>query len=288
MEWSKIKTIILIILAGTNLILFSFVLRQDLQSRSLQQQTRQEAIAFLEKNGVAVDESIIPKSAALQPQQVERDRESEPELAQALLGSQVEERSLGGEVYRYHNQKGYIQFHADGTFQGEFVSGAFPLEGESPREYSVKILEKLDFRGEILWVDGEEDGAAETTVILRQTWNGIPLFDRQVTLTYRGGDLVSMSGGRRLMGTPQPDESRQTLEVPTALIRFYHGLTAMGDVCSRIDSITQGYVATNYSPGSTSLVPVWQVATDTGTYLLDMFTGEVSRVETAASQENGA
>ena len=49
MEWSKIKTIILIILAGTNLILFSFVLRQDLQSRSIQQQTRQEAIAFLEK-----------------------------------------------------------------------------------------------------------------------------------------------------------------------------------------------------------------------------------------------
>ena len=60
MEWSKIKTIILIILAGTNLILFSFVMRQDLQSRSVQQQTRQEAIAFLEKNGVAVDESIIP------------------------------------------------------------------------------------------------------------------------------------------------------------------------------------------------------------------------------------
>lgn len=288
MEWSKIKTIILIILAGTNLILFSFVLRQDLQSRSVQQQTRQEAIAFLEKNGVAVDESIIPKSAALQPQQVERDREREPELAQALLGSQVEERSLGGEVYRYHNQKGYIQFHADGTFQGEFVSGAFPLEGENPREYSVKILERLDFRGEILWVDGEEDGAAETTVILRQTWNGNPLFDRQVTLTYRGGDLVSMSGGRRLNGTPQEDESRQPMQVPTALLRFYHGLTSMGDVCSRIDSITQGYVGANYSPGSSTLVPVWQITTDTGTYLLDMLTGEVSRVEVVSAQENAA
>lgn len=288
MEWSKIKTIILIILAGTNLLLLSFVLRQDLQERSVQRQARQEAVAFLEKNGVTVEENIIPKEDPLQPQQVERDRESEPELAQALLGGQVEERLLGGEVYRYHNQQGYIQFHADGTFQGEFVSGAFPLDGADPRNYSVEILKKLNFQGEILEVTGEEDGAAETTVLLRQSWNGNPLFDRQVTLTYRGGDLVSMSGGRRLMGTPQPDESRQTLEVPTALIRFYHGLTAMGDVCSRIDSITQGYVASNYSPGSTSLVPVWQVATDTGTYLLDMLTGEVSRVETAASQENKA
>ena len=50
MEWSKIKTIILIILAGTNLLLLSFVLRQDLQKRTVQLQARQEAVAFLEKN----------------------------------------------------------------------------------------------------------------------------------------------------------------------------------------------------------------------------------------------
>ena len=279
MEWSKIKTIILIILAGTNLLLFSFVLHQDLQSRSAQQQARQEAVSFLEKNGVSVEESIIPQKMSLQPQQVERDRESEPELAQALLGGQVEERSLGGEVYRYHNQKGYIQFHGDGAFQGEFVAGAFSVNGKSVQDYSVEILERLDFHGEILTVTGESEGGGETTVVLRQLWEGIPLFDRQVTLTYRDGDLVSMTGGRRLTGTPQADESRQCIEVPTALIRFYHGLTNMGDVCSRIDSITQGYVGSNYSPGPSSLVPVWQIVTDTGSYLLDTVTGEVSRME---------
>ena len=84
MEWSKIKTIILIILAGTNLLLLSFVLRQDLQKRTVQLQARQEAVAFLEKNGVTVEENIIPKEDTLQPQQVERDRLSEPKLAQAL------------------------------------------------------------------------------------------------------------------------------------------------------------------------------------------------------------
>lgn len=279
MEWSKIKTIILIILAGTNLLLLSFVMRQDIQSRSAQQQARQEAVSFLEKNGVSVKASIIPQEMSLLPQQVERDRESEPGLAQALLGGQVEERALGGEVYRYHNQKGYIQFHADGAFQGEFVAGAFPLGNKNVRDYSVEILEKLDFHGEILSVTGEAESDTETKVVLRQLWEGIPLFDRQVTLTYRGGDLVSMTGGRRLTGTPQADESRQCIEVPTALIRFYHGLTSMGDVCSRIDSITQGYVGSNYSPGPSSLIPVWQVVTDTGSYLLDTVSGEVSRME---------
>lgn len=51
MEWSKIKTIILIILAGTNLLLLSFVLRQDLQKRTVQLQARQEAVAFWRKTG---------------------------------------------------------------------------------------------------------------------------------------------------------------------------------------------------------------------------------------------
>lgn len=282
MEWSKIKTIILIILAGTNLLLLSFVLRQDMQARSAQRQARQEAVSFLENNGVSVEETIIPQEMSLQAQLVERDRESEPELAKALLGSQVEERSLGGEVYRYHNQQGYIQFHADGAFQGEFVDGAFPLGSESPQDYAVEIMKRLNFQGEILKVSGGEESDAETTVVLRQIWDGIPLFDRQVTLLYRGGNLVAMTGGRRLTGTPQVDENRQSMEVPTALIRFYHGLTAMGDVCSRIDSITQGYVGSNYSPGPSSLVPVWQVVTDTGTYLLDTITGEVSRMESAA------
>ena len=282
MEWSKIKTIILIILAGTNLLLFSFVMRQDLQARSAQRQARQEAISFLENNGVSVAESVIPQEMSLQPQQVERDRESEPELAQALLGSQVEERSLGGEVYRYHNQQGYIQFHADGAFQGEFVEGAFPLDTMNIRDYSVEIMKRLQFQGEIQTVSGDTDAGGDATVVLRQVWNGVPLFDRQVTLTYRGGSLVSMTSGRRLTGTPQADESRQSMEVPTALIRFYHGLTAMGDVCSCIDSIAQGYVGGSYSPGPSSLVPVWQIVTDTGTYLLDTITGEVTRMESGA------
>ena len=282
MEWSKIKTIILIILAGTNLLLLGFVVRQDIQNRTAQQQTRQEAVAFLEKNGVLAEESVIPQSMTLQPLRVERDRESEPKLAQALLNGPVEERGLGGEVYRYHNQWGYIQFHGDGAFQGEFVAGAFPLNGKAVQEYSLEMLEKLNFQGEILSVTGDGTDSAETKVVLRQLWNGAPLFDRQVTLTYRGGDLVSMTGGRRLTGTPQADETRQCMGVPSALVRFYHGLTSMGDVCSRIDRITQGYVGSNYSPGPSSLSPVWQVVTDTGSYLLDVVTGELSRLESAS------
>ena len=48
--------------------------------------------------------------------------------------------------------------------------------------------------------------------------------------------------GRRLNGEPELDPSREPISIPTALFQFYHGVTALGDVCSRIDSITEGYL----------------------------------------------
>ena len=69
-------------------------------------------------------------------------------------------------------------------------------------------------------------------------------------------------------------------EMASALFQFYHGVTALGDVCSGIDSITEGYL--NPLPngaGPSDLVPVWSISTDTGAYLLNTLTGELSRAD---------
>ena len=86
--------------------------------------------------------------------------------------------------------------------------------------------------------------------------------------------------GRRLNGEPELDPSREPISIPTTLFQFYHGVTALGDVCSRIDSITEGYL--NPLPngaGPSDLVPVWSISTDTGAYLLNTLTGELSRAD---------
>ena len=80
------------------------------------------------------------------------------------------------------------------------------------------------------------------------------------------------------MGRPQPDPSRETISVATALIRFFNGVGALGDVCNRIDAIEPGYVAAASLSGPILLTPVWRVTTDTGAYQLDTVTGGVTRV----------
>lgn len=269
MPWSKMKNIILVILAVTNLALLTLVGGQAVQGNRLRTRAREDAIQFLRSRGVEVDENIIPQSMELPPCIVERDLEGEERAAAALLGSPVSAESRGGEVYRYFNEKGSIQFHSDGTFSAQLEDGAFPLRQDRAAD-CLAIMERMELQGTILAENGEE-------LTFRQTWKGTPLFTQQVTLVCREGSLIAMTSGRQLVGKPQEDSSRKNITVATALINFLNGVGDLGDVCNQIDAIEPGYVAAASLSGPIVLTPVWRVTTDTGAYHLDTVTGAVTR-----------
>lgn len=132
MEWSRIKTIILIILAVTNVSLLGFLVQREFQVQNARQEARQNSIQFLKNNGVTVEDETVPEEMTLLPQTVEWDRGQEREAAAVLLGGEVQEQAWSDEIYRYYNETGSIQFHRDGTFQG-VCGGRFPTGGAGRR-----------------------------------------------------------------------------------------------------------------------------------------------------------
>lgn len=270
MPWSKMKNIILVILVITNLALLVLVGGRAIQDRRTFSQAREESIQFLRNRGVEVDEDIIPQSMELLPQTVERDLEGEERSAAGLLGSPVSAEARGGEVYRYFNENGSIQFHNDGTLSAQLEAGAFPVGGDRAAGCAV-LMAKMGFQGTVLSETGNE-------LTFRQTWKGVPLFTQQVTLVCQGENMAAIAAGRQLLGSPQTDAARKTITVATALISFVNGVGALGDVCNRIDAIEPGYVSAVSLSGPILLTPVWRVTTDTGAYQLDAVTGGVTRV----------
>ena len=271
MPWTKLKNIILLILALANLFLLTMVVTQELQARRASEQTWQGAVELLTRQGVQVDETILPRDMALSPQTVRRDLEGEREAARALLGDGASMEALGGEVYRYASGRGAIQFHSYGAFSAQLEPGAFPAGGDRS-ETARAALSAIGFQGELLEERGDE-------LIFRQTWEGIPLFNQEVTAVFAGDDLIALSNGHRLVGQPREDLSRQTVSVSTALVSFLNGVSALGDVCSRIDQLQPGYAVSSALSGGMTLTPVWRVTTDTGAYQLDTVTGQVARLE---------
>ena len=280
MEWSKIKSIIILILALLNGFLLFLVMSREIQDSRIQEQARQDAIAVIQGSGVILEEETVPRSSALQPQLVTRDLEVEGDLAARLLGESVVTEPRGGDVYLYYNDAGSIQFHSTGDFLASFSPGTFPLGSQDVTEHAAAVLERLDFTGQPLatsFADGEG------SITFCQTWNGTLLLDCLATLNYAGGELVSITDGRRLPGTPHADPNQSTISVPTALMRLFNGLTELGDIYRQIQSITQAYTLSVTLSGPARLTPVWYVQTDTGTYQLDMVSSALSRISDSSS-----
>ena len=251
MEWPKLKNIILVILAMTNLCLFFFVAQREWQQYHFQNQARKDVVAFLASRSITVDPDILPRDRdTLPPLTVVRDLEQEATLAARLLGSDVERQVSGGAVYRYSGQNGSIQFHNDGSFSARFTHGAFPTDND-PAASAAVLLERLDFTGELI-------KHTDDSLTFRQTWQGAPLFFNQVTLAMQDGFFTAITSGQRLGGTPTEDGTRQA-HPP-------------------IVGIQPGYAARSALTGVTLLTPVWQVSTDTVVYQLDLVSGAVTRL----------
>lgn len=267
MPWRKLKNIILLILVLTNLFLLSLVIHQNLQNSRQNSQTRENTILFLTQRGVQVEEKDIPQRMELLPQSVERDLKGEQEAAVSLLKGDVVTEARGGEIYRYYNDRGWIQFHGDGSFSAQLEPGVCPVENQEAD--CAAVLAAMGFEGELL----EE---TEESLLFQQIWNSVPVYSQQVMVACVEGSVSTISG-QRLLGEPKWDSTRETISVSTAMVRFLNGVTAMGDVCNRIDQVAEGYVCSATLAGSMALTPVWQITTDTGVYQLDAVTGAVRR-----------
>ena len=86
--------------------------------------------------------------------------------------------------------------------------------------------------------------------------------------------MTQVSGGHITLDNAALSGEEQ-LTCASALVRFLDYRSAAGIICSQVASVSCIY---SLRESSSTLVPVWQVETDTYTYLVDASTGEISRL----------
>ena len=257
MEWSKIKTVILLMLVGVNICLLLLVGVRIGRGALYEDETRQAAIQVLERGGIEFAPAQVPKDIDLPTLTVVRDRDSEAEAARTLLG-EVTQTGESDVRPSYSGAGGSAEFSMNGSFTVELAQDRFRRQaGETLDEASLDCLEQIDFSGTVEQAVTRDD----TTVLTGfQTWEG--------------DTLVRMEGSR-LAGTEESAATRALLSTPTVLMRFLSSVSEGGSVCSRIESMSPGYL-TSSSGRSVQLNPVWRILTDTGAYYVDAVTGEVT------------
>ena len=272
MEWSKLKPIILLMLAGVNLFLLVLVGLRAGRGAFYEDETRQAAVQVLEQGGIAFGLERVPDDIRLPALSLTRDRDSEGTVAGILLGQVTQITEEGGVRPRYVGENGTAEFSMNGSFLVEFTENAWSLQpGQSTEEASRDCLTQIGFQP----ADAAVSTLGEETVFTCvQAWEGAPVFSCQVSLTWRDGVLLRMEGVR-LAGQTTSGPGQELLSTPTVLLRFLSGISDGGYVCSRIDDMQAGYL-TGGSGRTVQLTPVWRVSTDTGDYYVDAASGAVT------------
>ena len=273
MEWSKLKTIILLMLAGVNLFLLLLVGLRAGRGAVYEEEARQAAAQVLEQGGISFGLEQVPDDIDLPVLSLTRDRDSEAEAARALLGDVTQEDA--GARRRYTSELGAAEFSINGAFLVEFLGEAQSLQpGQRVEEASRDCLALMGFQA----MEGRTETLGALTVFsCVQRWEGTPVFSCPATLTWQGDRLIRMEGVR-LAGEASAGAGQSLLSTPTVLLRFLSGVNQGGYVCSSIEGMEAGYLASG-SGRTVQLTPAWRMTTDTGYFYVDAATGAVTPAE---------
>lgn len=267
MAWSKVKTIIIVILLVLNLFLLLLVADRQISSSRYEADTLRKTAEALSLNGIDVSAEALPSTMDLPGISVVRSEEAEAAAARLLLSGDIITTNSGS-MSVYSSVSGNVSFQSNGDF-----SATLSLDWtqfSSPAEHAAALLEQMGAQVWNITTTGD-------TVTVIQSANGAPAYNVRLTLTYAEDCLTAMEG-KLLLGTSTPDsEQGDVVTVPTALISLLEYIIDSGMVCRSIDSMTPGYLTAASLSDPVRLTPCWYVVTDTASFYLDAATGSVTR-----------
>lgn len=266
METYRLKNIAILILLLLNAFLLLLLGYQYLQSKQTASDTVEQMHTLFSDSQLTLSDSIDLLEPVLSPMLLSRSTSAETAIADTLLGGDTESASQGGGIYSYTSEAGSIQFRSGGSFDGTRLS--LPVEDIS--DFVLSFCDNFGYQDIHMQITGRSGTASATQYVA-----GVPILGCGVTLVFRNGQLVSVSGFHVSIENAVLDTDEQ-LTCASALVRFLDYRSSAGIICSEVTGV--GCLYSLQSTSSTlRLAPVWQVETDTYTYLVDASSGEISR-----------
>ena len=266
METRRLKNIAILILLLLNIFLILLLGYQHLQSQ------RSHALAVEQLHQLfAADQIPLSPQAdlagqPLQPMSLTRNTEAEQTIAAYLLGSEPTLTDQNGSIHSYTGSSGSIHFRSGGSFDSS--------------ELSLPVANVIGFAQDFfrtfgyVQTDEQLSGSSGTVTALRYV-DGVPVADCSVSLRFTDGALTAVSGTYISLEDAVAAEGSEQLSCITALIRFLDHRRDSGMISRQVNDIFCIYKLDSTS-SVLHLLPIWQIETDTYTYLVDCGDGEIN------------
>lgn len=263
MDRYQLKNVIIIILLLVNVFLMGLVGIRVRSEREACRRTAEELGALFSADGMTLEEGAISWDTPPASQSLSRDTALEERAAAMLLGSAASASDQGGGLYRYVSGTGEALFGSNGGFE---ASGDLAGPGEA-EDYCRQFCKGFGFSAP----EKEADGNWQAV----RLYENLPVYNCVVTFVLEDGAVTSVQGSLLpAAGTPA-DPQPVLLSAAGALNAFQQMRRESAAVASSVTATRLCYELVS-SGASMSLVPAWQIITDTTDYYVNCSTGSVT------------
>ena len=264
MKTSRLKSIVIVILALANAFLLVLLIGQGAQERAARAYTASQLVQLFRTNGVSLSASIVPLEsdlfAVVDPA---RDPSAEAAFAEAVLGPCTAE-DVGGGIYRYVGETGQCLFRASGA-----VEASLERDAEDPETLARELLTAGGYQ--LVSADlANGSGSISAVRALSETL----VFNAGLELVFSQNRLVSVAGS--FVPAASVGHTDRGINAVTALVRFLDHSSESGEICTAVTAVHAGYLLESTAALPQQLIPAWRITTDVSQYYVDMRTGEVS------------
>lgn len=267
MKTSRIKNIVIVILALVNAFLLVLLLGRQNQQRIAYERSVEQLSLLLTNNGIAFDTSLLPDKVSFPTAELSHDADAESAFARALLGEDAAARSTGGGNSVYESGLGSLQFRANGA-----VDGSMNCPTEDPFEFLRSILS--DFGYQLYANISALSITGNGTLAAVREMDSTRILNAPLIFTFENGALISVSGS--FLPSVTLTVPADSMDAISALVRFLDYRNTNGLVCTQIIHLENGYLLQSAAV-SPKLVPAWHIMTDVSEYYVNSVTGEITR-----------
>ena len=271
MSKSRLKTLVIATLALLNLLFLAIIIIDTAEEAHSQKKALENVCELLRLGGISVKPEVIGGFSPLAEMKTTRDTAAEALFTSVTLGET--EITDQGVIYLYESpERGRAEFYSAGDFEMWINQGAVTSSNDKVRTVKKLLREMKLEASQILSVTE----AQREYITVRCAYRKASVFNYSVEFIFNGDDLESIKG-RYITGIVNT-ENGETLSTPgTALLGLLRAVKRGEVSCDSIDSVEAGYfylVAGSFGEGS--IIPAWCISTNTGSFIYNERTGEIS------------
>lgn len=273
MDWSKAKTILIVLLFAVNIFLLGTYILRENDERKEMEERRESVCAVLSKSQISVKPEVVPlDSVKIKPATVMTNAKKEA-VAKRLFGEITVKTEPSETVYSGNG--GNIMFKND-SFSLIYESGKAVSSAEEAKALAYEISKKLSVTTSLDMITSYATDSGYT-VKVTQNSGSAPIFDADIDFRISSTGNVLGNGTFIACGAPR-SASGEMMMVSSVLFEFADEVKKLGRKKINIVESEYGYYTKICSGDIAHLTPAIKLVTDAGIFYMSMSDGSLIKI----------